>query len=772
MNRKRAIPLLWVLFMAGGMWLSVTHVDVHSELSDLLPEGTTATQRLLLSEVRNGLAGRLVLLALEGGNIDELALASRQFSERLRESGLFTLVENGAEGLTPHERAIVFQARYLLSPRIGSDSFSGEALREALEQRIADLRSPLAPLIKETIPSDPTGEFFAIVSAWSEEHRPAKHLGVWMSKDHSQALLVVETKAAGFDADAQAAVQDEIRQIFDSLIVQRAHLRLLMSGPGVFAVEAKQTIEREAWRLSTAAAVLVLCFLYASYGSITLVLLSLIPLTAGIIAGMLTVQGWFGFIHGITLGFGITLLGVVDDYPIHLFSHLTARGSASAVMEEIWPTMRLGVLTTVIGFAALLFAGFPALTQLGLFAIAGILTAAVVTRWVLPHFVPEGFVPRPVWPAFHAELERLATMKPVIPAAIILACASLLWSHTPLWETEVASLSPVSEEKKQLDRRLREGMGAPDARDLLVIEGQNEEDVLQYGEVVDGHLRSLRASGTIAGYDLISTSLPSRRTQQDRQARLPERSVLMRNLDQALNGLHFSRGVFTPFVLAVESARTQAPLGRTAFQGTALGAKMDSLIFEQGGSWKTIVPLRGVADRTQLADVVRSWNMPAVTYIDLKEESNRLMTAYRDRTSVAVVCGLFAISVVLAVGLGSVSLLGPIVFPLVSALAVVAAVLNLSGESLSLFHVATFLLVIGLGLDYALFFNRLEGSEEERRRTFYGLLVCSTTTILVFGVLATSSIPVLHAIGLTAALGSFCCLLFAGIMAKRVPHAV
>ena len=312
-------------------------------------------------------------------------------------------------------------------------------------------------------------------------------------------------------------------------------------------------------------------------------------------------------------------------------------------------------------------------------------------------------------------------------------------------------------------------MGAPDVRDLLVIEGQTEEDVLQYAEVVDANLRPLRTSGTIAGYDLISNALPSRRTQQNRQSHLPERSVLMRNLDHALTGLHFSPGLFTPFVAAVESARTQPPLQRTTFEGTALGARMNSLLFEQGRSWMAVVPLRGVADREQLAAGVRSWNMPAVTYLDLKEESNRLMTAYRNRTSVIVVCGLFVIGVVLTIGQTSGSLLGPILFPIMSALAVVAAVLNLSGESLSLFHIASFLLVIGLGLDYALFFNRLEGSEEGRLRTLYGLLVCSTTTILVFGLLATSSIPVLHAIGITAALGSFCCLLFAGMMAKKVP---
>jgi predicted exporter len=376
-----------------------------------------------------------------------------------------------------------------------------------------------------------------------------------------------------------------------------------------------------------------------------------------------------------------------------------------------------------------------------------------------------------VWPAFHRELERLTGMKPVIPAAIILACAALLWSHTPLWQTDVASVSPVSEAKKRLDRQLRDDMGAPDVRDLLVIEGQNEEDVLQYSEVVDANLKPLQASGAIAHYDLISHALPSRRTQRQRQSQLPETSVLSRNLGQALNGLQFSPGLFTPFVAAVESARTQTPLDRNAFQGTALGAKMDALMFEQGGNWKAVVPLRGVADRSDLADVVRRWSLPAVTYVDLREESNRLMVAYRDRTSIIVFCGLLVIAVLLAMGLKSAALLAPILFPIISALVVVAALLNLSGEPMSLFHIASFLLVIGLGLDYALFFNRLEGTEEGRLQTLYGLLVCSTTTVLVFGVLATSSIPVLHAIGMTAALGSVCCLLFAGIMAKKAPHA-
>ncbi len=770
MRQKYGVWALWALAMLGGLWLVFTSVAVHSELGDLLPEGTTAAQRLLLTQLRSGQAGRLLLLAIEGGNPDELADTSKALRERLHTSGHFLFVANGNQAVERRDWDILFRWRYLLSPQVGHESFSRESLHHTLEQRLEDLRSPLAPFIKPTLREDPTGEVLAILDAVSPEETPAAHRSAWMSRDRSRALLVAETRVTGFDADAQAKVQQDVRALFASL-VGSSPLRLRMSGPGVFAVEIKRTIEMEAWWLSMAAATLVLVFLYASYRSVTLVLLSLIPLSSGILAGMLAVQGWFGFIHGITLGFGIALLGVVDDYPIHLFSHLTVRGSAGEVMRAIWPTMRLGVLTTTIGFASLLIAGFPALAQLGMFAVVGLLTGAAVTRWILPLFVPNGFVPRNAWTGYESALQRVSRMKPVVPVAVLLASAALLWSHTPIWETDLAELSPAPESQKQLDHELRQELSAPDVRDLLMIEGRTEEAVLQSGETVMPKIEQLRRDRVIGGYDLISRYLPSHRLQQQRQQSLPERNVLRRNLEAAIKGLPFTPGLFTPFIDAVEGARSQPPVDRRLFEGTGLGIKMASLLFEQQGHWIAVVPLRGVEDRQRLKQIVTGWNVPRVGSVDLKEESNRLMTDYRDRTFSVVLCGGLAIAVILVIALKSLKLVGSVLIPILSALVVMVALVNATGESLSLFHVATFLLVIGLGLDYALFFNRPEGSAEERTHTLYGLLVCATTTILVFGVLATSRIPVLHAIGLTASVGSFCCLLFTGIMAKRKVHA-
>jgi predicted exporter len=764
--------LVWVALTTGALWFSVTSLSIHSELGDLLPEGTTATQRLLLTQVRSGLAGRLMLLAIEGAEPDKLARLSHALSEAMQKHPQIVFVGNGRQALASKERELLFHSRYLLSRTVNVETFSSDSLHAALEQRLDDLRSPLAPMIKEYVSTDPTGEFLGILQSWSGWEAPAKHRGVWMSADRRRALLVVETNVAGFDADGQEAIQQDIRASFQLALKDvSSSVQLLMSGPGVFTVEIQRTIEREVWWLSTVASVLVFLFLYASYRSLVLVLLTLIPLSSGVLAGMIAVNSWFGFVHGITLGFGITLLGVVDDYPIHLFSHLSQRDSARATMRAIWPTMRLGVLTTAIGFSSLLLAGFPALAQLGLFALVGLGTAALVTRWVLPVCIPTGLAPREFRSDLLGMVAHLSKAKVLVPVVVVLATIVLIWSDIPLWEEDLAKITPVSQAKKQLDQQLRGEMGAPDVRDLLVIEAPTQEALLQLSEIVLPKLDRIREAGALAGYDLVSRYLPSQRMQRQRQLALPERALLEVRLSQAVKDLSFVPGLFAPFLAGVEAARSQPFVDRDSFQGTSLGLKIEALMVEHHGRWLAIAPLRGIADRQGLKTAVADWGEAAVTYVDLKEESSRLMREYRNRTLQLLGWGAVVIAVAVGVGLKSFVQTWRVLVPIMASLIVVTGILNLAGESLSLFHVATLLLVIGLGLDYALFLNRTENNDEERRRTVFGLLVCSTTTILAFGVLAFSAIPVLHAIGLTAACGALCCLIFAGCLAEQNPHA-
>jgi predicted exporter len=96
----------------------------------------------------------------------------------------------------------------------------------------------------------------------------------------------------------------------------------------------------------------------------------------------------------------------------------------------------------------------------------------------------------------------------------------------------------------------------------------------------------------------------------------------------------------------------------------------------------------------------------------------------------------------------------------------------LLGQQLSLFHIAALLLVMGIGIDYALFIARTPTDDPRFAATAGSLLLCNLSTLLVFGLLATSGLPVLFAIGMTVSVGTLLSLAFSAMMvraAREVP---
>ena len=94
-----------------------------------------------------------------------------------------------------------------------------------------------------------------------------------------------------------------------------------------------------------------------------------------------------------------------------------------------------------------------------------------------------------------------------------------------------------------------------------------------------------------------------------------------------------------------------------------------------------------------------------------------------------------------------------VLLPMALTTLIILAVLRGTGVELNLFHLVALILAAGLGLDYALFFDHAGDDRADQLRTLHALIVCSLMTLLVFCLLALSSIPVLRAIGTTVTLG-------------------
>jgi predicted exporter len=129
--------------------------------------------------------------------------------------------------------------------------------------------------------------------------------------------------------------------------------------------------------------------------------------------------------------------------------------------------------------------------------------------------------------------------------------------------------------------------------------------------------------------------------------------------------------------------------------------------------------------------------------------------------------GLAVIVLLLFAALRSAARVARVLAPLAAAVLVVAAYHAVTGTRLSLLHLVGLLLVVAIGSNYALFFDRLaQARDTSNARTLASLALANVTTVASFGILSQSSIPVLTAIGSTTAIGAFCALAFAAMLVR------
>ncbi|RQZ86064.1 hypothetical protein DF053_23425 [Burkholderia cepacia] len=803
--RQRAV-LVWLLaLVACGIAIGRAHFT--ADLSAFLPSSPSAGQRVLVDQLRDGIVSRLILVAIEGGDAATRAALSRRVAGTLRADPQFAAVHNGEAANDARDRQFIFDHRYLLSPAVTPQRFSADGLHQALGDSLDLLSSSAGLVAKALLPRDPTGEVAALVDQLDGAAQPASRDGVWASRDGTRAVLVVQTAAAGSDTDAQARAIDAVRRAFAAAkqtakqaskqaMPNAAAATLAMTGPGVFSVDTRDTIRHDVERLSTASVVLIVALLLTLYRSPRTLALGLLPVLTGVAAGIAAVSVAFGTVHGLTLGFGTTLIGEAVDYSIYLFVQSAQAGTRGAArpadatrawVAAYWPTIRLGVLTSVCGFASMLFSGFPGLVQLGLYSIVGLTAAALVTRFVLPHLRGEHVAIRDV-SRIGAVLARAADAAPRLrwPLAmlVIAAGATLVLHRDGLWSRELAALSPVPAQAQALDARLRADVGAPDVRYLVVIAAPTEQAALERAERVAAQLQPLVDRGALAGFETPARFLPSDAAQRARLASLPDADALAARMHDAVANqpIAVRPDLFAPFIADVEAARHARLLTRADLRGTSMALAVDALLTERDGRWSAMLPLRAPdaartaqpassLDATPIRAAVARAGVPDALFVDMKAEADRLYVSYVHEDIRLSLAGFAAIAVLLLIALRSPRRVVRALAPLVAAVLVVTAGFALAGVPLTILHLVGMLLIVAVGSNYALFFCKRDDAQPVTPRTLVSLLIANLATVAGFGLLALSRVPLLETFGLTVGPGAMLALAFAAILAPRAAAA-
>ncbi|MFA7542556.1 MAG: hypothetical protein WCZ02_10810, partial [Lysobacterales bacterium] len=433
---------------------------------------------------------------------------------------------------------------------------------------------------------------------------------------------------------------------------------------------------------------------------------------------------------------------------------------------------------------------------------AGLLAAALASRWLLPPLLPAAR--RDVLDSRH--LRRLASwtgnrprsLWPAVPILLLAGLALIVGQARPWWNNDLASLTPLPADWLAEDAYLRGELTTPDARYLLVLSGADEEAVLRLSETLAPRLQALVDAGQLSDHGLPSRYQPSAQIQAARLARLPAPPRLRASVADAADATGFDPAFFEPLVAdvgalfqtdagpALASAFADSPAGEryaaimrqvpesAAATNAASDAGTDAEAAAESDSNSdaqdralALVELAGLDDvapvRAAIAD------QPQARLVDLKATAEAMVERFRQRVLAGLAVAAAGLLLLLSLLLGPRGMLR-VLPPVLLGAVVTVSILRLAGVELSLFHLIALMLGAGLGMDYAVFFNHA-ASPDERARTLHAVLLSMVSTVLVFGLLALSSIPVLRAIGSTVAIAAAAQFLLT-VWLARPPDAV
>lgn len=793
--RRAWVLALWLLAVLAAAW-QVSRSHFTADLSAFLPRSPDPQQRVLIEQLEAGAPARTLLMGIAGGDGTQRAEASRALAAALRASGRFAQVSNGEREAFAAVGAWLFEHRYQLSPAVSPERFGAQGLRDAIDETLSMLGTPAGGLVKPLLERDPSGEMQRIAETLIPQGGPRSEGGVWVSRTagaSQRALLLALTQAPGGDLDAQQAAIDTVHRAFAPAAARG--LTLELSGAPLFAVQSRAQIEREVHFLAIAGTLVMSALLLAAFASPLALLVAALPVATGVLAGIAAVGLAFGTVHGVTLGFGSTLIGESVDYAIYYL--IQARSATHGAQDRHgagwrawvaagWPTVRLGLLTSVCGFAALVFSGFPGLAQLGVFSIAGLVAAALATRYVLPVLRPDGaagqglrgLLGRVAGSAVRG-LPRLrwALVAMGVAAAVLLA---LRGGHGELWRADLQSLSPVPREAIERDQRLRTELSGGDARPLVVVQATDLETALARAEAVGLRLDALVERGVLGGYDSVARFLPSLATQRARQAALPDTATLRAALAQATQGGPLAAARLEPFVAEVGGARGLPALTLEAVRASPVASLVDALLVRRAdGSAAALLPLQaplGADGSLDLAAVRAALTGAEGTQlIELGTELGDLYRRYLHEAQWQALLGALGVVALVALSLRSARRVLAVCQPLLLAVLLTMAGLVLAGVPLGILHLVGLLLVVAVGSNYALFFDLLRHDTgalagAPAADTLASLLLANLTTVASFGLLAMSSIGALSAIGQVVAPGALLALLLSAAFAPQRGH--
>lgn len=735
----RCAALIWVavfVCLVLALALSFTPAKIRTDFRAMLPAGdVTQSSSAVFAGISDAAAQKLVVL-VRAGDEKDTAAAARTVTGVLGKAGLTVDVNPARDAralvkaLTPYRTGFIRDEDHAWLAAADDAALTQRALRE-LYRPVAV--SPVAWA------DDPLGLFAGVLTEAAALRRFTEKDGFMLAADpDGKAPWVVLTVKTGALTTADGTpVTEALRQARAAAEKVSEGSEVLAFGPALIAEHAVGRASRESSLMGTVSAVALTLLILVFLRSVRAVFQILATLAVSFTAAFAVVWLTFGGIHVITLVFGMTLLGIAADYVFHYRAELLAEPDPKAARDKLARGLTVSLATSVAGYGAMLMVPMPSLREMALFCITGLVCAWLTVLLVLPLISKAGRMP-----AVAAGLsECLAGLaRPgqkrwvkLTGLAVLLALAAGI----PRLQTtdELRLLTALTPETAHELKRMESILPMPSVAQFFVVKGATSDETVTRALTLTKQLKALRVKGVISDFQTGLGILTPASVQAKNRALVSEADARALALTgKTLGALLKPQTPEAPDVLGVK-AWLAMPLARELARFWL--SDTETLVMLSGVTPAALPSLAATAER--LGD--------GVSFVNTTGEISASLALWRETLSVVLVLSFALMAVILAViyRARAVRMVLPVAFSVVTVL----GVMGWAGLPLTLFTVMPLVLVLALGVDYAVM---LYGNPGNRTGVF-SVFLAAVSTILSFGLLAFSATPALHLFGVTLAVG-------------------
>lgn len=720
-------------------------LPIETNILALLPENQQdKVAQVAFQQITDNINNRVVFL-VEGKEKQTLINAADSFKTKLSQLGLFKQIETQvSEDEQQAWASLYFPYRAQLLTEQAKQQLT-EAPEKRVSHVVQQLYNPFSGVSGGELKSDPFLLFRDYLGTRNtSDSNFSLYKNYLISSVADKHYLIIQADLAG---DAyESSTQQHVPKLLqlESEIEQNFKVKLLHTGTLFYATYGTESAKGEISTIGLGSLVGIILLLLLIYRSTLPLMLALLSISCGLLVAFVITVLVFGKVHIFSLVFGASLIGVSIDYAFHYLTERLMHAQdwdPNLALKQILNAISLGLITSVIGYVGLLAAPFPGLQQLALFSVVGLVSAYLTVVLCYPALAKKASTCKQ--PKLHIlkywlQLWKNNYLRILLPSGLFLfALIGLTQIH---FDDDIHQLQAMPSALKQQETTIKRITGVGSHQRLLLLKAHSEEALLERLEDLSLTLNTWKSDKIINNFQSISQFIPSLKTQQANY--------------QLVKSLYETQGEALAKTLnlvdPVTFSAPFSPLTIEQYLSSTVSAPLGFLwLGKVEGQYATVVVLSEVNDSAFVDAYVEGYS--DLTSLDKAAEISTIFAHYRLFIGEMLVAVYLLISILLIWRYG-LNLAFKVLAPPFIAGFVALAITGVLAIPITIFNLLALLLVLGIGIDYTLFFAE-QKARISSENTLLAISLSSITTLLSFGLLALSETQAIHGFGITVFTG-------------------